>query len=103
MRLCETAKIKVMQNQKRLPKICPACGGGLKVHTMHCSGCGTKIEGDYKLPALMRLSEEELQFVQDYILSGGSLKEMAAKLQVSYPTVRNRLDDIIEALEKMQL
>ena len=80
-----------MQNQKRLPKICPACG------------CGTKIEGDYKLPALMRLSEEELQFVQDYILSGGSLKEMAAKLQVSYPTVRNRLDDIIEALEKMQL
>ena len=51
----------------------------------------------------MRLSEEELQFVQDYILSGGSLKEMAAKLQVSYPTVRNRLDDIIEALEKMQL
>lgn len=73
------------------------------MHTMHCAGCGTKIEGDYKLPALMRLTEEDLQFVQDYIISGGSLKEMAAKMQVSYPTVRNRLDDIIESLEKMQL
>ena len=92
-----------MQTQKRLPKICPACGGGLKVHTMHCAGCGTKIEGDYKLPALMRLSEDDLQFGQVYILCGGSLKEMAVKLQVSYPTVRNRLDDIIEALNAMQL
>lgn len=51
----------------------------------------------------MRLSEDDLQFVQDYILCGGSLKEMAVKLQVSYPTVRNRLDDIIEALNAMQL
>ena len=91
-----------MQNQKRLPKICPSCGNSLKVHTMHCAGCGTKIEGDYKLPALMRLSEDDLQFVQDYIMCGGSLKEMAVKMLVSYPTVRNRLDDIIDMLEKMQ-
>ncbi|MBR4995943.1 MAG: DUF2089 family protein [Alistipes sp.] len=92
-----------METEKRLPKSCPSCGKGLRVHTMHCTGCGTKIEGDYKLPPLMRLAEEDLQFVHNFILCGGSLKEIASRMGLSYPTVRNRLDDIIEQLNKMML
>ncbi len=83
---------------KRLPKNCPSCGGVLSVKTMYCAGCDTKIEGEYPLPPLMRLSEEDQAFVCDFVRSSGSLKEMAQKLNLSYPTVRNRLDDIIEAL-----
>lgn len=33
-----------------------------------------------------------------FVLSSGSLKEMALRYRVSYPTVRNRLDDLIERL-----
>jgi hypothetical protein len=48
----------------------------------------------------MRLSEEEQRFVIDFVKCSGSLKEMAQKLGLSYPTVRNRLDDVIALLER---
>jgi hypothetical protein len=57
------------------------------------------VEGLYPLPALASLPREDQEFVLDFIKSSGSLKEMAALLKVSYPTVRNRLDDIIGKLE----
>ena len=65
---------------------------------MHCNGCDTHIEGDYNLPVMMQLSAPDQQFVLDFVKSSGSLKEMAQKLGLSYPTVRNRLDDIIAQL-----
>lgn len=53
------------------------------------------------LPPLMRLSEEDQRFVADFVMCSGSLKEMAARMGLSYPSVRNRLDDIIEALRRV--
>lgn len=45
------------------------------------------------------LEEEELGFVKQLILTSGSLKELAAKYGVSYPTVRLRLDRLIQKIE----
>lgn len=56
------------------------------------------MSGSYPLPALARLSNEDQQFVLSFILSSGSLKQMAGLYGVSYPTVRNRLDDLISLL-----
>ena len=50
------------------------------------------------LPALSRLGSEDQQFALAFILRSGSLKEMARLYGVSYPTVRNRLDDLIARL-----
>lgn len=83
---------------QKLPIICPSCASTLSVSQLACSKCATTISGDYLLPQFLRLSIEDQQFVMDFILSGGSLKEMASKLSKSYPTVRNMLDDIIEKL-----
>lgn len=91
-----------MSTLKNLPKICPSCGKRLSVHSMHCSSCDTHIEGNYRLPVLMQLSAADLLFVLDFVRSSGSLKEMAQKLGLSYPTVRNRLDDIISQLNKFE-
>lgn len=88
--------------KRRLPKICPSCGEELQVHVMQCRECSTKIEGDYPLPALMRLKEEDLRFVSDFVLCSGSLKALAQKMGLSYPSVRNRLDDIISELERLE-
>ena len=52
---------------------------------------------------LARLSEKEQQFVLDFVKSSGSLKDMAKNIGVSYPTVRNMLDDIIDKLTKMDM
>ena len=50
------------------------------------------------LPPLARLSSDDQEFVMSFVLSSGSLKEMSLRYRVSYPTVRNRLDDLIERL-----
>ncbi len=81
-----------------LPQECPSCGERLAVKRLVCRQCGTEVEGLYELPALVGLSRPEQEFVQQFVLASGSLKEMARLLGVSYPTVRNRLDEIIARL-----
>ena len=56
----------------------------------------------HDLPALMRLAPDELRFVVEFVKSSGSLKEMARKMGLSYPTVRNKLDDIITHLKTFE-
>lgn len=41
------------------------------------------------------LSLEDLQFLKRFLLASGSLKDLAAEYQVSYPTIRGRLDRLI--------
>ena len=59
------------------------------------------MHGDYLLPGLSRLGSEDQQFALAFILCSGSLKEMARLYGVSYPTVRNRLDDLIARLNRI--
>jgi hypothetical protein len=44
---------------------------------------------------LRELTPEDLQFLRRFLLSSGSLKELASEYQVSYPTIRARLDRLI--------
>jgi hypothetical protein len=45
------------------------------------------------------LEEEDLAFVKRFILLSGSLKELADAYGVSYPTLRLRLDRLIQKIE----
>ena len=82
-----------------LPCICPSCQSQLKVKSLKCDTCLTEVSGLYDLPALARLSPDDQQFVLQFIKCSGSLKDMAKYLKLSYPTVRNLLDDIIGRIE----
>ena len=44
------------------------------------------------------LSEEDLEFVKNFVLKSGSLKDMAEAYGVSYPTMRLKLDKLIEKI-----
>lgn len=87
---------------KKLPVICPSCKAALEVSSLSCTHCDTVISGSYGLPVLLQLPQEEQDFILNFVLSGGSLKAMAKQLKKSYPTVRNKLDDIIEKLNQLQ-
>lgn len=50
------------------------------------------------MPRLGNLPVEHQRFIEMFVLAGGSLKEIAEQTGVSYPTVRSRLDKVIEAL-----
>jgi len=69
------------------------------VKSLVCERCQTEIQGQYELPLLARLSTDDQGFILEFIKASGSLKEMARLLGLSYPTVRNRLDEIIERVK----
>jgi hypothetical protein len=46
-----------------------------------------------------RLSDEDRSFLKRFVLASGSLKAVAAEYRISYPTVRLRLDRLIEKVK----
>ena len=85
---------------KRLPVLCPSCSSKLAVKRLRCEKCETEIEGLYALPPLASLSPDDQDFLVQFIKASASLKDMARLLNVSYPTVRNQLDEIIDKLKR---
>lgn len=47
---------------------------------------------------MANLEEEDLAFIKRFLLASGSLKEMTVEYGVSYPTVRLRLDRLIQKI-----
>ncbi len=87
---------------KTLPVTCPSCHSKMKVRRLHCSKCDTSIEGSFDLPVLNHLDKEELDFVIFFVKTSGSIKDMSSQLGLSYPTVRNMLDDLIEKIKRTE-
>ena len=85
--------------QKNLPHICPSCSSVLSVRSMVCGSCQTEVSGVFNLPLLASLNQQEQDFIVAFVKSSGSLKDMSQQLGLSYPTVRNLLDDIIQKIK----
>ena len=77
---------------------CPYCAGVMRVTQMGCVRCKVRVEGDFPMSRLSRVPVEHQRFIEMFVLSGGNLKEMAEAVGVSYPTIRTRLDRVIESL-----
>ena len=78
---------------------CPSCGQRLAIERLRCETCQTIVEGRFGWPRLARLTPDDQQVVELLILSSGSLKAVAKKLGISYPTMRKRLNELIKALQ----
>ncbi len=87
---------------KKLPVVCPSCESLLRVKTLCCAQCDTTVNGFFVLPVLAQLKPDEQSFILAFIKASGSLKEMSALLDLSYPTVRNMLDDLIVRLNQLE-
>lgn len=85
-----------------LPTHCPSCKHQLKVKSLGCEHCGTEVNGSYELSPLSRLSPEDQDFIVTFVRKSGSIKDMAAHLKLSYPTVRNMLNEIISKIENYE-
>lgn len=48
---------------------------------------------------MINLEDEDVVFIKKFILNSGSLKKMAKEYEVTYPTVRLRLDKLIQKIE----
>lgn len=77
---------------------CPVCGSDSEVTRISCDECGTVIEGHFTLCKFCRLTPEQKSFIDVFIKCRGNIKEVEKELGVSYPTVKNRLEDVAGAL-----
>jgi hypothetical protein len=81
-----------------VPGICPVCGHKLAVSKLTCHHCETTIAGDFESCRFCGLTAEQKGFVEVFLRSRGNIKEVERELGISYPTVRNRLDNVLEAM-----
>ncbi|MBN2257157.1 MAG: DUF2089 domain-containing protein [Anaerolineaceae bacterium] len=79
---------------------CPVCDKPLEVTRLYCSACDTIIEGHFRGDAspFHRLTPEQNQFALTFIRCEGRINRMEDELKLSYPTIRNRLVEVIRAL-----
>ena len=81
-----------------VPIKCPVCGDPFKVTALYCSRCHTRLEGEFHLDKFNYLSREQKQFIEVFLKCRGNIKEVEKELGVSYPTVRGKLDDVVQSL-----
>ena len=77
---------------------CPVCGEAMELVQLHCRHCDTRIQGHFYLGRFDRLSSDQLAFAETFIRLEGKINRVGEELRISYPTVRNRLMDVIKAL-----
>jgi len=77
---------------------CPVCEGYLKAVKLKCDSCSTVIENSFDFPPLMKLSKDHMDFAEVFLRCRGNIKDVEKELGISYPTVRAKLDQVIEAL-----
>ncbi len=84
--------------KKKLLGTCPVCDGRLVVSELTCKDCGTKIKGEFNLSKFDYLSSELQEFALIFIKNAGNIKSVERDLNISYPTVKKNLDELIKNL-----
>lgn len=81
-----------------LPGKCPICSGEILVSKIQCLECDTSIEGRFEGRVFSALNPDQLDFVETFVRCEGKINRMEGELGLSYPTIRNRLHEVIKAL-----
>ena len=77
---------------------CPVCKSELTVTRLQCSTCDTVVEGRFTSGHFANLTPEQIEFVVTFVRCEGKINRMEQEVGLSYPTIRNRLHEIIRAL-----
>jgi hypothetical protein len=77
---------------------CPVCKNELIGTHLHCPSCDTSVEGRFSAGHFADLTQAQLDFIVAFVRNEGKLNRMEEELGLSYPTIRNRLHEVIRAL-----
>jgi len=77
---------------------CPVCGEEMCIVALKCPSCETEVKGTFYLDEFFKLSREQLNFVKLFIKNRGNLSDLGRELNLSYPTLRSRLNEIAKTL-----
>ena len=78
---------------------CPVCGQDLVVTRYRCENCETTIEGRFENSAFPGLDADQIEFIKTFVRCEGRINRIEAEQKWgSYPTIRNRLREVIRAM-----
>ena len=77
---------------------CPVCRSELAATRLHCRVCDTTIEGRFEIGPFGDLTPEQLRFVEAFVRCEGKFTRLQDELGLSYPTLRNRLHEVMRAM-----
>lgn len=84
---------------RKIIETCPTCGDNkLVISEVRCATCGTQVRSRYSPCPFCALNEEQQTLLLLFVRSRGNLKDIEKTLGISYPTVRAKLDELIERL-----
>ena len=78
---------------------CPCCNGTLNITSLQCPDCGVELRNTFELSAFDRLDDEQMSFLLSFLRHRGNLKNLQEEINISYPTAKKRLEELLVALE----
>lgn len=83
-----------------VPARCPVCGGTLRIREVVCENCHTQIRGEFSASTCRYcgLDPEQRQFLEVFLRCRGVYNCVERELNISYPTVKARLEALLQAL-----
>lgn len=85
--------------QHPLPHRDPISGGPLFISELTGEDSGVTIRGKFAIPRYAQLDPDQSHFLETFLRCRGMLSSMEKELGISYPTVRARLDSLLQALD----
>ena len=82
----------------RPPTTCPVCSESLITLRLGCPSCGTELSGHFETCRFCRLGTADMEILEVFLRSRGNVRDVQAHLEVSYPTARARLIEVLDRL-----
>ena len=78
---------------------CPGCNGMLHIASLQCPDCGMQLKNDFEMSAFDTLTSGEYAFLMAFLRQRGNLKNVQSELEISYPTAKKKLEELLVRLE----
>ena len=83
----------------QVPGKCSICGHDITITSFVCTHCRTKTEGEFLPGRFSSLRRDQLEFIEAFLKCRGNIKDVEKELGLSYPTIRNRLEEVLQVLD----
>lgn len=84
--------------KRKLIKTCPTCGKDLIISRISCEDCGIEICGHFELNKFATLSDQETNFILQFLQTEGNISKLQALNNETYSTIKTKLSNVNEKL-----
>jgi hypothetical protein len=68
------------------------------ISELRCQECGVSVSGNFEIPHACLLPQDLYDFMLVFLKNRGNIRDIEKELGISYPTVRSRVDSMLENL-----